>query len=172
MRGYSCNTSHKVAKCTCPSPLKHRQQQRGARQQLACVASVSSRVRRESWDESKKKEPFFFGSRSNFRAMITRLETLATQARQQREGKTEPRFRITLLIFNFIAGCLIGFRWGTIVKKRTSDLRYKALVEESFPQVSHSPMHGNGDIFRCSKILSFIIYSELNKDHSTTLIKR
>ena len=131
------------------------------------LASSSRKLGRE-----QKKGTFFFGSRSNFRAMITRLETLATQARQQREGKTEPRFRITLLIFNFIAGCLIGFRWGTIVKKRTSDLRYKALVEESFPQVSHSPMHGNGDIFRCSKILSFIIYSELNKDHSTTLIKR
>ena len=39
---------------------------------LACVASVSARVCRESWDESKC-------SRSNFRA-ITRLETLATQA--------------------------------------------------------------------------------------------
>ena len=44
---------------------------------LACIASVSARVRRrERWDESKK---IFFGSRSNFRA-ITRLETLATQA--------------------------------------------------------------------------------------------
>ena len=31
----------------------------------ACVASVSARVRRESWDESKKR--------------ITRLKTLATQ---------------------------------------------------------------------------------------------
>ena len=40
---------------------------------LACVASVSSRVRRESWDESKKKD---------FRA-VTRLETLATQARMR-----------------------------------------------------------------------------------------
>ena len=55
---------------------------------IACVASVSSRVRRESWDESKKKgmtgegegnEFFFFCSRSNFRA-VARLETLATQA--------------------------------------------------------------------------------------------
>ena len=57
---------------------------------LACVASVSSRVRRESWDESKKRGMtgegegnegtfFFFCSRSNFRA-VTRLETLATQA--------------------------------------------------------------------------------------------
>ena len=35
---------------------------------LACVASISALVRRESWDES-----------SNFRA-ITRLETLATRA--------------------------------------------------------------------------------------------
>ena len=33
---------------------------------VACVASLSVRVRRESWDESKKR--------------ITRLETLATQA--------------------------------------------------------------------------------------------
>ena len=33
---------------------------------VACVARVSARVRRESWDESKKR--------------ITRLETLATQA--------------------------------------------------------------------------------------------
>ena len=66
-------------------------------------------------------------------------------------------------------GSWTGFRWVTIVKKRTSDLRYEAFVDESFPQVSHSSMHGNGDIFRCSKILSFIIYSELNKDHSTAL---
>ena len=41
---------------------------------IACVASVSARVRRESWEIS-----IFFCSRSNFRA-ITRLETLATQA--------------------------------------------------------------------------------------------
>ena len=51
---------------------------------IACVASVSARVRRESWEESKKKrnDLFFFFNRfrSNFRA-ITRLETLATQAR-------------------------------------------------------------------------------------------
>ena len=50
---------------------------------IACVASVSARVRRESWEESKKKrnDLFFFNRfRSNFRA-ITRLETLATQAR-------------------------------------------------------------------------------------------
>ena len=76
---------------------------------IACVASVSARVRRERWDESKKigmtgkgegtvilyrdmensvfpllpsPSPFhfvFFCSRSNFRAK-TRLETLATQA--------------------------------------------------------------------------------------------
>ena len=65
---------------------------------LACVASVSARLRQESWDRSKKNEwqgrgrgkkdpllsspsPFhlFFGTRSNFRA-ITGLETLATQA--------------------------------------------------------------------------------------------
>ena len=39
---------------------------------VAYVASVSSRFRRESWDESKKK-------RNDFRA-ITRLETLAMQA--------------------------------------------------------------------------------------------
>ena len=75
---------------------------------IACVASVSARVRRELWDESKKKgmtgrgrgqwffigiwgtqffpfspspppSIFFFRSRSNFRA-ITWLKTLATQA--------------------------------------------------------------------------------------------
>ena len=54
---------------------------------LTCVASVSARVRRESWEESKKRNwlgrippsIFFFCSRSNFHA-ITRLETLATQA--------------------------------------------------------------------------------------------
>ena len=38
---------------------------------LACVASVSSRVRRESWDEGKKKRKD---------GGVTRLETLATQA--------------------------------------------------------------------------------------------
>ena len=42
---------------------------------LACVASVSARVSRESWDEGKKKGM----TGNNFRA-ITRLETLATQA--------------------------------------------------------------------------------------------
>ena len=49
---------------------------------VACIASVSARVRRESWDESKKKrnEGGEGSSRSNFRA-ITRLETLATQAK-------------------------------------------------------------------------------------------
>ena len=64
---------------------------------LASVASVSARVSRESWDESKKKRndrggggvsssplplplpPFFFCSCTKFRA-ITRLQTLATQA--------------------------------------------------------------------------------------------
>ena len=67
---------------------------------LACIASVSARVRRESWDESKKRRNdgggggewrnsifFFFCSRSSFRA-ITRLETLATQARQPSINKT------------------------------------------------------------------------------------
>ena len=47
---------------------------------LACVASVSARVSRENWDESKKKGMTgFFCYRSNFR-VITRLETLATKA--------------------------------------------------------------------------------------------
>ena len=49
---------------------------------VACVASVSARVRRERRDESKRRGTpctFFFRSRSNFCAM-TRLETLATQA--------------------------------------------------------------------------------------------
>ena len=62
---------------------------------LACVASVSARVRRESWEESKKRNDgggggggerrnhlFFYRFRSNFRA-ITRLETLATQAKKR-----------------------------------------------------------------------------------------
>ena len=56
--------------------------------EVACVASVSARVRRESWDKSKKKKKCdaltfakshnetHYGSR--FRT-ITRLETLATQ---------------------------------------------------------------------------------------------
>ena len=47
----------------------------------ACVASVSARVRREKLgrEQEKRNAPFFFCSRSNFRA-IPRLETLATQA--------------------------------------------------------------------------------------------
>ena len=63
---------------------------------LACVASVSLRVRRESWDESKKRNDrggggdFFFCSRSYFRA-ITRLETLATQARRLHTKSTMVR---------------------------------------------------------------------------------
>ena len=56
---------------------------------VPCVASVSSRVRRESCrDGSEKKRNdgeevgnFFFCSRSNFRA-ITRLETFATRAKR------------------------------------------------------------------------------------------
>ena len=47
---------------------------------LACVASVSARVRRERRDENKKKKEC---SHSNFRAMI-QLETLATQAMKMR----------------------------------------------------------------------------------------
>ena len=48
---------------------------------LACIASVSARARRESWDESKKRREMRGGGRerSYFRA-VTRLETLATQA--------------------------------------------------------------------------------------------
>ena len=46
---------------------------------IACVASVSMRVRRESWDKSKKKIPFFC-SCSNF-PTTARLVTLATKAR-------------------------------------------------------------------------------------------
>ena len=49
---------------------------------LACVASGSARVRRENWNESKKRNEGGGGgecSRSKLRA-ITRLETLATQA--------------------------------------------------------------------------------------------
>ena len=79
------------------------------RRELTCIASVSVRVWRESWDESKKKEwrgrgrgekfllfpsPslfHFFCSRSNFRA-ITRLETLAAQARRELEPKCVPQW--------------------------------------------------------------------------------
>ena len=48
---------------------------------LACVASVSARVRRERRDESKKKGMTGEGEGKEltFRS-ITRLETLATQA--------------------------------------------------------------------------------------------
>ena len=46
---------------------------------IACEASVSVRVRRESWDKSKKKMPLFC-SCSNF-PTIARLVTLATQAK-------------------------------------------------------------------------------------------
>ena len=51
---------------------------------LACIASVSARARRESWDESKKRREMMGGGgggreRPYFRA-VTRLETLATQA--------------------------------------------------------------------------------------------
>ena len=55
---------------------------------VACIASVSARVRRESWDESKKKK----GMRGEGEgSAITRLETLATQAKDfvtsQTKGK-------------------------------------------------------------------------------------
>ena len=54
---------------------------------VACIASVSERVRRESWDESKKKGMRGEGEGS----AITRLETLATQAKDfvtsQTKGK-------------------------------------------------------------------------------------
>jgi len=63
---------------------------------LGCVASVSARVSRESWDESKKRNdrggggvfsyplppplpPFFFAPALSF-AKIIRLETLSSQA--------------------------------------------------------------------------------------------
>ena len=62
------------------------------KKRLACVASVSAWVRRESWEESKKRNDgggggerrnhLFYRFRSNFRA-ITRLETLATQAKKR-----------------------------------------------------------------------------------------
>ena len=49
---------------------------------LACIASVSARVSRESWDESKKKKKerqgsivFFFCSRSKFRTITLRTFT-------------------------------------------------------------------------------------------------
>ena len=54
---------------------------------VACIASVSARVRRESWGESKKKGMRGEGEGS----AITRLETLATQAKDfvtsQTKGK-------------------------------------------------------------------------------------
>ena len=64
---------------------------------VACVASVSSRVRRELLGREQKKkkgrgrgrgmkEPSPFCSRSNFRA-VTRLETLATQANLRAAGR-------------------------------------------------------------------------------------
>ena len=55
--------------------LKHRKVQKSilSERLIACVASGSARVRRENWNESKK--------RNEFRA-ITRLETLATQAKR------------------------------------------------------------------------------------------
>ena len=79
------------------------------RRELTCIASVSVRVWRESWDESKKRNdgggggersfffslpfplPFFFCSRSNFPAK-TRLKTLATQARRELEPKCVPQW--------------------------------------------------------------------------------
>ena len=66
---------------------------------VACIASVSARVRRESWDESKK---------NSFARAITRLETLATQAsaiaeRLPREfkGKAALSRRLRLFFSNF-----------------------------------------------------------------------
>ena len=53
---------------------------------LACVASVSARVRRKNGDESKKKGLKGEGE-GNFRA-ITRLETLPTQATEKPEKAT------------------------------------------------------------------------------------
>ena len=67
---------------------------------VACAASVSARVCRESWNESKKKRnDLFFCSRSNFRA-ITRLETLATQANGS--GEVTVRGGSTVFIYLFI----------------------------------------------------------------------
>ena len=55
---------------------------------VACIASVSARVRRESWDESKKKKGMRWEGEGS---AITRLETLATQAKDfvtsQTKGK-------------------------------------------------------------------------------------
>ena len=47
---------------------------------VACIARVSSRVRQESWDESKKKGMTGEGEGNDFAHAVTRLETLATQA--------------------------------------------------------------------------------------------
>ena len=71
---------------------------------VACAASISARVRRESWDKNKKKGmmgmTFFFRSRSNFRA-ITRLETLATQANRSGEVTGIVEVRLYLFIYLF-----------------------------------------------------------------------
>ena len=70
------------------------------RSHIACVASVSARVRREKLGRGQKKgmtgkgegkEGPFFCSRSNFRA-ISRLETLATQARSHTATVTHRGF--------------------------------------------------------------------------------
>ena len=58
---------------------------------LACIASISARVRRENWDESKKKR-----NESNFLA-ITRLETLATQAEDYLEAS------VMIKVYNLFA---------------------------------------------------------------------
>jgi len=95
------------------NPIRYHGTKLGLLNNLACVGSVSARVRRQNWDKSEKKKkidgggggekwkrcflfsssplslplpPFFFCSRSNFRA-VTRLETLATQARERADCK-------------------------------------------------------------------------------------
>ena len=73
---------------------------------VAYAASVSARVRRESWAEQKKKNSndghdFFFCSRSNFRAM-TRLETLATQANRSGEVTVSGGSTVFIYLFTYL----------------------------------------------------------------------
>ena len=112
------------------NPIRHHGTKVGLLNKLACVVSVSARVRRENWDKSGKKwltgegegkdgnavfssplppspSPFhvrfFFCSRSNFRA-ITWLETLATQARERADCSS-------LLLTQYTFFCLCNPTW-------------------------------------------------------------
>ena len=60
---------------------------------VACIASVSARVRRESWGESKKKRNEGEGEGS----AITRLETLATHAKDFVTSQTKGKMALSFL---------------------------------------------------------------------------